>query len=567
MGFSNLYLQELQGLKGAEVGTNATTIVITEHGLQTGDMITNTTRTLDGKIYQSSYVIRVDDNTLTTRSIPGQTTSDAIVLFSFVDRTQYLKSGSLNISRNINLRNFCSGVFCFDLVPSVDPAFLFFPRTGQIIKIVDGAITVFAGPIQLANIRRIGNSQSSKVNIDFQSSGYNTVPQRRTVEDEFFDTTAKVIVEFQVDNYLSAEGITKGTIETGADIDEYPQSGLDGKNIKEILDDMAEISGCVWYIDQNRALHFITLDTITDAPETLEDAGTFKDFWDVEVVQSLEDYRNKQFVKGGIDDDGDLIFVGSTDYDEVNERQLLEGGTGVYGNVLENNNLTFAERYTADTGTNTTTIVTTVAHGLLAGDVIVNMTRNNAKREVLTVTNTTTFTVASVTDQAAGDIIKTYPDANVIMRQMLRTYGGGKTLTFTTSNLDFAPLQKLIVDLAQVGIENEEYLIEEVNIIDINGKHLRANVIASLRDFTNASSRPIEGWEEYFRRLIFREDERDLRFLTEMKIYDNGMVLDFKDGRTADYDFTLDGDGNITQIKNNTTGVTADIDDIGGVKP
>lgn len=52
--------------------------------------------------------------------------------------------------------------------------------------------------------------------------------------------------------------------------------------------------------------------------------------------------------------------------------------------------------------TTTTTIVAT-AHGLVAGDYIVNRTRANAVREVLTVPNANSFTVAAVTGQVSGD--------------------------------------------------------------------------------------------------------------------------------------------------------------------
>lgn len=53
-----------------------------------------------------------------------------------------------------------------------------------------------------------------------------------------------------------------------------------------------------------------------------------------------------------------------------------------------------------EAGTNTTTINAT-AHGLVAGDYIVNRTRSNAVREVLTVPSANQFTVATVTGQVS----------------------------------------------------------------------------------------------------------------------------------------------------------------------
>lgn len=55
---------------------------------------------------------------------------------------------------------------------------------------------------------------------------------------------------------------------------------------------------------------------------------------------------------------------------------------------------------TAEAGTNTTTINAT-AHGLVAGDYIVNRNRANAVREVMTVPSANQFTVETVTGQTA----------------------------------------------------------------------------------------------------------------------------------------------------------------------
>lgn len=55
--------------------------------------------------------------------------------------------------------------------------------------------------------------------------------------------------------------------------------------------------------------------------------------------------------------------------------------------------------------------------------------------------------------------------------------------------------------------------------------------------------------------------------LTDLKLYDDGMVLTFLDGTITDYDFDLDIQGNIIKLTNNTTGIETVIDDIGGAKP
>jgi hypothetical protein len=51
-------------------------------------------------------------------------------------------------------------------------------------------------------------------------------------------------------------------------------------------------------------------------------------------------------------------------------------------------------------------------------------------------------------------------------------------------------------------------------------------------------------------------------------MYDDGMILTFDDATEYDIDFTVDGvTGEITQIVNNTTGITTNITWNGGSKP
>jgi hypothetical protein len=66
---------EVHSSVNADMGTNNTTVVINGHGLVTGDMIINNSRS-DAK----RIVTRVNDTTLTVASIPGQTIGDAILL-------------------------------------------------------------------------------------------------------------------------------------------------------------------------------------------------------------------------------------------------------------------------------------------------------------------------------------------------------------------------------------------------------------------------------------------------------------------------------------------------------
>jgi len=61
--------------------------------------------------------------------------------------------------------------------------------------------------------------------------------------------------------------------------------------------------------------------------------------------------------------------------------------------------------------------------------------------------------------------------------------------------------------------------------------------------------------------------EIDGQYVTDIDMYADGMDVEFEDGTTHDIDFTVDGSGFITQIVNNTTGVTTNISWNAGSKP
>lgn len=59
----------------------------------------------------------------------------------------------------------------------------------------------------------------------------------------------------------------------------------------------------------------------------------------------------------------------------------------------------------------------------------------------------------------------------------------------------------------------------------------------------------------------------DGKVITDVQIWDDGMVITFDDASTLDYDFITDVEGKITTVTNNTDMVSFDITWNGGSKP
>lgn len=422
-----ILIQEYIGEETAESGTTTTNICITGHGLAAGDHIINATRNSTPPAFDNIASRRVtsvvDANNITVHTITGQTTGDTIKLFKHINRADKLMAGSLQINRQSDNNHTCT----MTLVSTTAYA----PRVGQDVLIKNNDAVIFGGVIK--TVRRHLSPGSDTIFYDVFSDGYSSIPARRTVTNTHDNKTAGWLVEYYVDTVLYQEGVTKGTIDTGATLAEYDAVC---KSIKEIFDELASASGYKWYIDDNKALHFLQDDMVSDAPHDL-DNDTFKDFGNVEYEETLDNYRNKQYIRGALGDEGYVIQHESVNGAEVAVRQEIEGTSGYYGAVLNDNNI--------DNDTDAET----------SGD----------------------------------NLIKRYGQClpNVI--------------TFETSALDFAPNTKLKVELTDLGIAESYYYIENVSIYDLDGKHLWASVRAVQRLSTNFSTQKGQDFIGYFSKL------------------------------------------------------------------
>jgi hypothetical protein len=250
---------------------------------------------------------------------------------SGADQTGILKSHSLRIKRAAEGRNECS----FTLI---SPYASYNPAIGaEVVARLDGTI-VFGGVIKERRIGRLNKNGIVYSSIQVACQGYNHIPKRRTIQYRPDNVSAGHAVRYMLENVLKAEGITGGMIEDGIALFGYD---AELKSVRDVLDDLAESSGFKWYIDDEKRLFFLRSDTIPDAPfQLIEEGGQFTDFSNVEVTDTLEGYRNKQFVRAG-----DRIIVMQND-SEIAARSAVEGGTGVYGEVEKNDCYTAGRKIT-----------------------------------------------------------------------------------------------------------------------------------------------------------------------------------------------------------------------------
>jgi hypothetical protein len=427
-----IFIQEYQGSATAEDGTTTTNIEITGHGLATGDAIVNTTRMdIVNDVLASRRVTRVDDNNLTVEAVASQAEGDSIRLYKHVDRTEYVKTNSLRLVK----RNDRTSAFNVSFHAEND----WIPQTGQDIQLRNGSTIVWGGTIKSVRRRMVYETPACDTLIyDVYSEGYNHIPTRRTVAMTWDDTDAGTIVEYLRDVVLVDELIGAGTIESGISINEYDVTD----NVRAILDHLADASGYKWYIDDSRNLHFVAEDVVADAAHALVDDNGYQEYSEVELDEQMEEYRNKQFVVGGLDDDGMDAAAVIRNIGQIQSRMEIEGSSGVYGDVY-----------------------------------------NDSQIE---------------TDDDA------HTTAVSRLRQWGSTVPA--RLSFRSLDTDWRPNTKLEVELETLAILPSYYLIEEVEIRDFTGNtggtFLESRVMATRRAISNFGSHAKEDYITYFGRLV-----------------------------------------------------------------
>jgi hypothetical protein len=206
---------------------------------------------------------------------------------------------------------------------------------GQDVKFLDDDDNIiFGGVIKQVRVIKLDPllGTDKKIELSIIAYDYNEITARRTSSGSYTDKTAGFIVNSILTNVLNLTGyddeVGTGTIDDGATLTTYQSYA---KTVKDVFDDLALVSGYKWYIDENKDLYFVDENTVTDAPHDLvETAPTFTDFQVIDVSITLDNYRNKQWVKGGED-----ILVSSELAAEITERATIEGTSGVYGDTID----------------------------------------------------------------------------------------------------------------------------------------------------------------------------------------------------------------------------------------
>lgn len=165
----------------------------------------------------------------------------------------------------------------------------------EVIICSSDGIILFGGYIDSCEDVMAGNVSTIKHNISCVD--YHYLADKRIVSKAWQNTTIDIIVQYILDQYLEDEGVSIGFIKNLGNITQYIANYIPASTV---LQDMADRSGCIWWIDEYKKLYFVNRDKYLANWNLIEDANYIVDdaIQGISVTHGNPEYRNKQYMVG-----------------------------------------------------------------------------------------------------------------------------------------------------------------------------------------------------------------------------------------------------------------------------
>lgn len=377
--------------------------------------------------------------------------------------------------------------------------------SGQMVKIKLNSDTIFTG-ICMGN-NRSGPTYGGVRKTSYNMEGLKTMLQKKAIAYLTFNTGTSISAAVKNTRIMDyTYGLTAGDIRVN-DVFEEKQI-IDGKNITELLDEWANIAAAHWFIDHDLKLNFYTTVSIASCSVTVDtDFGTFTDFRNVTIDESIAEYSNCVLLIGGENNGAtNRIFrYNNDDFDEMMNRTGYS--SPCYEVISDNSVVERAVRYMQLTSSISAIQVfhAAPALGVGSGDMIYNKTLKEYAFCTTVSVDTTTQTIFSITPSipgmTTGDAIYMYPTLN----KNVRTYVSKKcgypphTVKFDSFTNNFNVRTRLYVNIPDLMVQGY-YNIIGVEVTDLGGDNWNFAVTAERKNYNDYSVFSDLGYRQYFKK-------------------------------------------------------------------
>lgn len=167
------------------------------------------------------------------------------------------------------------------------------PLVGEDCALYDVTLSVrvFGGSIEQVVKERLGLSNAYRYTVS--CTGNERKCDKRIIKARVYQNqTAKAIFLDILSKELSGEAFTSGTIDDGATISKII---FDGHTVSQAFDELASLSGFIWYSDPDSVLFFHAREIVT-APFTLTGAD-IRQKGSLKITVQRSDFRDRQYLR------------------------------------------------------------------------------------------------------------------------------------------------------------------------------------------------------------------------------------------------------------------------------
>ena len=455
------------------------------------------------------------------------TFTSIVITIESIDKTSLVQQKQLSITDELNSRN----TYDFEIV---DTTGVYRPAVGQDVVVTKGAV-IFAGTIDSIVEYSPNNNRTGALAFKINCVDYNQLCDRFLIAEAYEGHLAGDIVKHIIDDFINVtlpgEDVTYANVQDGPTISKAVFNYI---YATQALDELAEISGFSWWIDYSKDMHFCSRLT-NAAPFSLSD--TSNNFRGFKVRHTRQDYRNKQYFRGGQDISSALTETFKGDGEtatfsltlpcaKVPTNINVDGGAALNVGIRQvetGKDWYWSEgdrEITQESGAaklSAANVLSVTYQGYFP--IIVESFNESAIAERQAVEGGTGIYEHAVTDTSinTSDAVQERAEA------LVRKYGEiPETIEFETDSDGLKAGQLITVNLTKHAV-NSAYLIQRVTIRDITANILRYQVTA-------LSGENIGGWVDFFKKLakagqgyVIRENEVLLKI---RKLSDNLTLTD-----------------------------------------
>ncbi len=231
---------------------------------------------------------------LTWQHLATMTWKDVYLNYNGAEIPYYIMANTLNINDLVNDQSTCD----FTLFDIYNALYNYIEKGLPITIYNDDFEIIFSGFID--SVEKKHSILSNTVAMEYKISGIDNhyLVNKRKMIKAFINERVDLAVQWILDNILASEGITLGLIATTTKTISKVYNYV---NLKDVLDELAEYAACVWFVDCNKKLYFISSNTYRTPFDIILDENcqnSYVKFDSFSVSDSNPEYRNQEYLTG-----------------------------------------------------------------------------------------------------------------------------------------------------------------------------------------------------------------------------------------------------------------------------